>query len=229
MIPVLVAVGTSAVLVRVLGITLSPLSTVGGPLVVATCAEFSVLLIARYAEERDARIRPSKPATRWPRTNRSGVLHVGAHDARRICRADLLVAAAAVRLRHGRDDQHRRRSAVRARRRATARQGVRPARPAGDGSVEHATRLTAGGPRPDGSAGPHWLQSDWQSLQCRVRNEEPAAAAPKTATEVGRTGHTSSADDDSPVDHIAAAGQHVAARSGRASGRPRRRRRSGMR
>ena len=52
MIPVLVAVGTSAVLVRVLNITLSPLSTVGGPLVVATCAEFSVLLIARYAEER---------------------------------------------------------------------------------------------------------------------------------------------------------------------------------
>ena len=53
MIPVLVAVGTSAVLVRVLNITLSPLSTVGGPLVVATCAEFSVLLIARYAEERN--------------------------------------------------------------------------------------------------------------------------------------------------------------------------------
>ena len=58
MIPVLVAVGTSAVLVRVLGITLSPLSTVGGPLVVATCAEFSVLLIARYAEERDRGLDP---------------------------------------------------------------------------------------------------------------------------------------------------------------------------
>lgn len=54
MIPVLLAVGTSAVLVRVLGITLSPLTTVGGPLVVATCAEFTVLLVARYAEERDA-------------------------------------------------------------------------------------------------------------------------------------------------------------------------------
>jgi uncharacterized protein len=53
MIPVLLAVGTSAVLVRILGITLSPLTTVGGPLVVATCAEFAVLLIARYAEERD--------------------------------------------------------------------------------------------------------------------------------------------------------------------------------
>jgi hydrophobe/amphiphile efflux-3 (HAE3) family protein len=58
MIPVLVAVGTSAVLVRVLDITLSPLSTVGGPLVVATCAEFSVLLIARYAEERQRGLDP---------------------------------------------------------------------------------------------------------------------------------------------------------------------------
>ncbi len=52
MIPVLLAVGMSAVLVRVLNITLSPLTTVGGPLVVATCAEFSVLLVDRYAEQR---------------------------------------------------------------------------------------------------------------------------------------------------------------------------------
>jgi len=58
MIPVLVAVGTSAALVRLLGITLSPLSTVGGPLVVATCGEFSVLLIARYAEERQRGLDP---------------------------------------------------------------------------------------------------------------------------------------------------------------------------
>ena len=53
MIPVLLAVGTSAVLVRLLGVTLSPLTTVSGPLVVATCAEFCILLVARYAEERD--------------------------------------------------------------------------------------------------------------------------------------------------------------------------------
>jgi hypothetical protein len=52
MIPVLLAVGMSAVLVRALHITLSPLTTVGGPLVVATCAEFAVLLVDRYAEER---------------------------------------------------------------------------------------------------------------------------------------------------------------------------------
>jgi hypothetical protein len=58
MVPVLVAAGTSAVLVRALNITLSPLSTVSGPLVVATCAEFSVLLIARYAEERDRGLDP---------------------------------------------------------------------------------------------------------------------------------------------------------------------------
>ncbi|MEP7114228.1 MAG: MMPL family transporter, partial [Ilumatobacteraceae bacterium] len=58
MIPVLIAVGASAVLVRVLNITLSPLSTVGGPLVVATCGEFSVLLIARYSEERSRDLDP---------------------------------------------------------------------------------------------------------------------------------------------------------------------------
>lgn len=58
MIPVLLAVGTSAVLVRVLGITLSPLTTVGGPLVVATCAEFAVLLVDRYSEERRRGLNP---------------------------------------------------------------------------------------------------------------------------------------------------------------------------
>ncbi len=60
MIPVLLAVGTSAVLVRTLGITLSPLTTVGGPLVVATCAEFAVLLVARYAEERGRGLDPEE-------------------------------------------------------------------------------------------------------------------------------------------------------------------------
>jgi hydrophobe/amphiphile efflux-3 (HAE3) family protein len=60
MVPVTLAVGTSAVLVRTLGITLSPLTTVGGPLVVATCAEFSVLLMARYAEERARGLDPQE-------------------------------------------------------------------------------------------------------------------------------------------------------------------------
>ena len=42
-----------------LGITLSPLTTVGGPLVVATCAEFSALLTGRYVEGRRAGLTPS--------------------------------------------------------------------------------------------------------------------------------------------------------------------------
>jgi hydrophobe/amphiphile efflux-3 (HAE3) family protein len=60
MVPVLLAVGTSAVLVRVLNITLSPLTVVGGPLVVATCAEFAVLLLARYVEERRRGLDPGE-------------------------------------------------------------------------------------------------------------------------------------------------------------------------
>ncbi len=58
MVPVMLAVGTSAVLVRVLNITLSPLTTVGGPLIVATCAEFSILLVDRYMEERRRGLSP---------------------------------------------------------------------------------------------------------------------------------------------------------------------------
>ncbi len=60
MIPVMLAVGTSAVLVRALDITLSPLTTVGGPLVVATCAEFAVLLVDRYSEERRRGLDPEE-------------------------------------------------------------------------------------------------------------------------------------------------------------------------
>jgi preprotein translocase subunit SecF len=60
MVPVLLAVGMSAVLVRLLNITLSPLTTVSGPLVVATCSEFSVLLVDRYAEQRARGFNPEE-------------------------------------------------------------------------------------------------------------------------------------------------------------------------
>jgi hydrophobe/amphiphile efflux-3 (HAE3) family protein len=63
MIPVLLAVGGSATLVALLDITLSPLTTVSGPLVVATCAEFSVLLIDRYREERRRGLDPDEATT----------------------------------------------------------------------------------------------------------------------------------------------------------------------
>ncbi len=58
LVPVALAVGISSVIVGVFGLTLSPLTTVSGPLVIATCAEFSVLILARYLEERQNGLSP---------------------------------------------------------------------------------------------------------------------------------------------------------------------------
>ncbi len=52
LVPVLLAVGVSSLIVGLLELRLSPLTTVSGPLVIATCAEFSVLILGRYLEER---------------------------------------------------------------------------------------------------------------------------------------------------------------------------------
>jgi uncharacterized protein len=52
LVPVVLAVGVSSLVVGITGITLSPLTTVSGPLVIASCAEFSVLILGRYLEER---------------------------------------------------------------------------------------------------------------------------------------------------------------------------------
>ncbi len=52
LVPVMMAVGASSLFVGLLGFELSPLTTVSGPLVIATCAEFSVLIMGRYLEER---------------------------------------------------------------------------------------------------------------------------------------------------------------------------------
>ncbi len=53
LIPVLIAVGLSSVVTFVTGITLSPMTSVSAPLVIATCTEFVVLILARYWEERE--------------------------------------------------------------------------------------------------------------------------------------------------------------------------------
>ena len=52
LVPVFLAVGASSLIVGLLGIQLSPLTTVSGPLVIASCTEFSVLILGRYLEER---------------------------------------------------------------------------------------------------------------------------------------------------------------------------------
>jgi hydrophobe/amphiphile efflux-3 (HAE3) family protein len=58
LVPVCLAVGASALIVGLLGLELSPLTTVSGPLVTATCAEFSVLILGRYLEERQTGLPP---------------------------------------------------------------------------------------------------------------------------------------------------------------------------
>jgi hypothetical protein len=52
LVPVATAVGLSSLAIAALGIELTPLTTVAGPLVIAVGTEFSVLVAARYAEER---------------------------------------------------------------------------------------------------------------------------------------------------------------------------------
>ncbi|MBS1848354.1 MAG: MMPL family transporter [Actinobacteria bacterium] len=52
LIPVLIAVGLSSLVAYSLDLKLSPLTAVGGPLVVAICTEFTSLILLRFVEER---------------------------------------------------------------------------------------------------------------------------------------------------------------------------------
>ncbi|MCB0973400.1 MAG: RND family transporter [Actinobacteria bacterium] len=58
LIPVIVGIALSSLLIYLMGIELSPLTTVTGPLTVAACTEFSVLIMARYVEERERGLTP---------------------------------------------------------------------------------------------------------------------------------------------------------------------------
>jgi len=52
LLPVVLAVGLAASVVYLTGITVSPLTTVSGPLVIAICTEFATLIMFRHIEER---------------------------------------------------------------------------------------------------------------------------------------------------------------------------------
>jgi predicted RND superfamily exporter protein len=52
LVPVLIAVGLASVLAWAFGWQLSPMTAVGGPLVVAACTEFTSLILLRFVEER---------------------------------------------------------------------------------------------------------------------------------------------------------------------------------
>jgi hydrophobe/amphiphile efflux-3 (HAE3) family protein len=63
LVPVLMAVGASSLVVAVVGFELSPLTTISGPLVIATCTEFASLIMARYLEERNRGLTPEEAST----------------------------------------------------------------------------------------------------------------------------------------------------------------------
>jgi predicted RND superfamily exporter protein len=52
LVPVLIAVGVSSLVAWAFDIELSPMTAVGGPLVIAACTEFTSLILLRYVEER---------------------------------------------------------------------------------------------------------------------------------------------------------------------------------
>ena len=64
LVPVLLAVGASSLTIWALGMELTPLTTVAGPLVIAVSTEFAVLIKARYMEERAAGRSPEEAVRR---------------------------------------------------------------------------------------------------------------------------------------------------------------------
>lgn len=52
LVPVLIAVGATSIVAWIFGLHLSPMTAVGGPLVVAVCTEFTSLILLRFVEER---------------------------------------------------------------------------------------------------------------------------------------------------------------------------------
>jgi uncharacterized protein len=64
LVPVAMAVGTSSLVIAAAGFKLSPMTTISGPLVVANCAEFCVLIMGRYLEERRSGYSPSEGSDR---------------------------------------------------------------------------------------------------------------------------------------------------------------------
>jgi hydrophobe/amphiphile efflux-3 (HAE3) family protein len=58
LVPVLIAVGTASLVAYFAGFELSPMTAVGGPLVVAACTEFTSLILLRFVEERGRGLEP---------------------------------------------------------------------------------------------------------------------------------------------------------------------------
>ncbi len=62
LVPVLIAVGAASLFAWAFGFQLSPMTAVGGPLVVAMCTEFTSLILLRFVEERQRGLEPQEAA-----------------------------------------------------------------------------------------------------------------------------------------------------------------------
>ena len=107
LIPIALATGWSGLILFVLGllpgpleVDLNPMSVTLGALVIAITTEFSVLLSARYREERDGRRRPGARDRARLRLHGRGGAGVGRHRDRGLRRPDRLRHPHAARLRH---------------------------------------------------------------------------------------------------------------------------------
>lgn len=60
LVPVLIAVGAASLAAFTLSLKLSPMTAVGGPLVVAVCTEFTSLILLRFVEERKRGLAPRR-------------------------------------------------------------------------------------------------------------------------------------------------------------------------
>ncbi|CAN5647812.1 hypothetical protein BH10ACT1_BH10ACT1_07530 [soil metagenome] len=62
LVPVLIAVGASSLVAFAFSLKLSPMTAVGGPLVIAVCTEFTSLILLRFIEERERGLAPQAAA-----------------------------------------------------------------------------------------------------------------------------------------------------------------------
>ncbi len=62
LVPVLIAVGASSLVAYAFSLKLSPMTAVGGPLVIAVCTEFTSLILLRFIEERERGLSPRAAA-----------------------------------------------------------------------------------------------------------------------------------------------------------------------
>ena len=79
LVPVAIAVGLASIIAYTFDLKLSPMTAVGGPLVIAACTEFTSLILLRFVEERGRGLRTARGDGRDRVPHGTGVHRVGAH------------------------------------------------------------------------------------------------------------------------------------------------------